>query len=103
MPGSQRCAIFPRFELLTLFPLFPLFKNRVISPNRRHFGGCLRMRDPPETAEPAGILELGGGYRATDSFERSPKLCVTLKVFHLPFFGMARYVNAVSMRRIDDL
>ncbi len=54
--------------------LFPLFKNRIISDKRRGFRDYLRMLDLPVTAQPAEILEVGGGYRATDSFEVFPKI-----------------------------
>lgn len=85
--------------------LFPLFRNRVISANRRDFGDYLKMLDLPETAEPAEILEVGGGYRATDSFEVFPKIVRRPNgSFSCRFFlHGARHVNEVAMKRIDTL
>ena len=82
--GAERAHEKAGFEPLLDFPdwaksyessaLFPLFQNRVISSGRRDFAEYLRMLDLPQTAEPAEILEVGGGYRATDNFEVFPKI-----------------------------
>ncbi len=54
--------------------LFPLFKNRVMSRGRPDFIDHLRQLNLGETADPIEILSVGGGTRATDSFEVFPKL-----------------------------
>lgn len=82
--GAERARNEAGFEPLLDFPewrasysspeLFPLFQNRVISSGRQDFAEYLRMLDLPESAEPAEILEVGGGYRATDNFEVFPKI-----------------------------
>jgi hypothetical protein len=85
--------------------LFPLFQNRVISAERKDFTDYLRMLDLPRTAEPAEILEVGGGYRATDNFEVFPKLERRPDgSFRCRFFlhGM-RHVTAAAMARLDAL
>ncbi|MGE0810553.1 MAG: HIRAN domain-containing protein [Bradyrhizobium sp.] len=113
--GAQSARERAGFEALLDFPeldrayeaseLFPLFKNRVISANRSDFGDYLKMLDLPETAEPAEILEVGGGYRATDSFEVFPKIVRRPDGFFCCRFFLhgARHVNEVAMKRIDDL
>ena len=56
--------------------LFPVFRNRVMSPRRPEFEGYLRGLDldPASSADPAAILSVDGGRRVTDSFEVFPKL-----------------------------
>jgi HIRAN domain len=54
--------------------LFPLFKNRVITPGRKDFEEYLRLLDLPDQADPIEILSVDGGQRATDSFEVFPKI-----------------------------
>jgi hypothetical protein len=113
--GAERAHEDAGFEALLDFPkwdrayesseLFPLFKNRVISANRRDFADYLRMLDLPETAEPAEILEVGGGYRATDSFEVFPKIVRRPDGFFSCRFFLhgGRHVNEVALKRIEDL
>ena len=55
--------------------LFPLFKNRVLDPNRRDFADYLRSLDlDPANADPIEILAVSGGERQTDSLEVFPKI-----------------------------
>jgi hypothetical protein len=113
--GAERAREKAGFEPLLDFPewkrsyessdLFPLFQNRVISPERRDFADYLRMLDLPETAEPAEILEVGGGYRATDNFEVFPKIERRPDgSFRCRFFlhGM-RHVSATALTRLERL
>lgn len=85
--------------------LFPLFQNRVISAERRDFADYVRMLDLPQSAEPAEILEVGGGYRATDNFEVFPKIERREDgSFRCRFFlhGM-RHVSQAAQERLDRL
>jgi len=113
--GAERARKDARFEPLIDFPewkgdyassdLFPLFQNRVISPERRDFASYLRMLDLPETAEPVEILEVGGGYRATDNLEVFPKIVRRPDgSFRCRFFlhGM-RHVGASARDRLERL
>jgi hypothetical protein len=55
--------------------LFPLFKNRVLDPNRKDFADYLRSLDlDPSNAGPIEILAVSGGERQTDSLEVFPKI-----------------------------
>jgi hypothetical protein len=85
--------------------LFPLFKNRVISAERSSFAEYLRSLDLPETAEPVEILEVGGGYRATDNFEVFPKIERRDDgSFRCRFFLHGwRHVNPNARERIERL
>ena len=73
------------FEPLISFPefgrryeageLFPLFKNRVLEPNRKDFAEYLQWLDlDAEHADPIEILAVSGGERQTDSLEVFPKV-----------------------------
>lgn len=73
------------FEPLIAFPdfdrryeareLFPLFKNRVLEPNRKDFAEYLQWLDmDPVHADPIEILGLTGGERQTDSLEVFPQV-----------------------------
>jgi hypothetical protein len=113
--GAERAHERAGFEALLDFPkwdrayesseLFPLFKNRVISANRRDLAEYLKMLDLPVTAEPAEILEVGGGYRATDSFEVFPRIVRRPDGFFSCRFFLHgwRHVNAAAQRRIEAL
>jgi hypothetical protein len=55
--------------------LFPLFKNRVLEPNRKDFAEYLDWLDlDPAHADPIEILGLTGGERQTDSLEVFPQV-----------------------------
>jgi len=113
--GAEEAQAKAGFEPLLDFPdwkqdytsseLFPLFQNRVISSDRRDFPAYLDMLDLPITAEPAEILEVGGGSRATDNFEVFPKLERRRDgSFVCRFFVHgSRHMNPASIQRIDTL
>lgn len=113
--GAEQARLKAGFEPLLDFPdwgktyessaLFPLFQNRVISSERKDFSEYLRMLDLPETAEPAEILEVGGGYRATDNFEVFPKIERRPDgSFRCRFFlHGSRYVCPAATERTDRL
>lgn len=73
------------FEPLLAFPdfrrnyeseeLFPLFKNRVLSPNRKDFEEYIGWLDLDRGhADPIEILAVSGGSRMTDNLEVFPKV-----------------------------
>jgi hypothetical protein len=113
--GAERAHAHAGFEPLLDFPwwkqsyessdLFPLFQNRVICSDRRDFAEYLRMLDLPETAEAVEILEVRGGYRATDNFEVFPKIDRNPDgSFRCRFFlHGSRHVSAAAIERIDRL
>jgi hypothetical protein len=77
--GFEPLVAFPefdrRYESSELFPLFPLFKNRILEPNRKDFAEYLQWLDlDPAHADPIEILSLTGGERQTDSLEVFPKV-----------------------------
>ncbi|MBK8907256.1 MAG: DNA-binding protein [Rhodospirillales bacterium] len=82
--GAEDARCQAGFRLLDDFPqlkadylsgeLFPLFKNRVMTPGRPDFQDYIRHMDLTGVADPIEILEVGGGTRATDAFEVFPKL-----------------------------
>lgn len=83
--GALRAQERAGFEPLVAFPefdrryeasqLFPLFKNRILEPNRKDFAEYLQWLDiDPENADPIEILGLTGGERQTDSLEVFPKV-----------------------------
>lgn len=115
LKGAERAHAQAGFEPLLDFPdwkktyessvLFPLFMNRIIPVGRRDFAEYLRMLDLPEGSEPADILEVDGGYRATDSFEVFPRIETTSDgAFRCRFFlHGTRHVNEAAQQRIDRL
>lgn len=54
--------------------LFPVFRNRVMSPRRPDYGDYLRRRDLDRTATFTEILAVDGGRRVTDFYEVFPRL-----------------------------
>lgn len=85
--------------------LFPLFKNRVLTPGRPDFLEYLKQLDLSDAADPIEILEVGGGHRATDALEVFPKLERSPDgSFRCRFFlHGARYVNPAAQERLKDL
>lgn len=86
--------------------LFPLFKNRVLEPNRKDFAEYLNWLNlDPLNADPIEILALTGGERQTDSLEVFPK------VMKLPdgtiqcrfFLHGLRHVSAAARDRAATL
>lgn len=104
------------FEPLIAFPdfdrryeadeLFPLFKNRILEPNRKDFAEYLRWLDiDPANADPIEILGLTGGERQTDSLEVFPKIQKLLDgTVRCRFFlhGL-RHVSAAARARAEVL
>jgi len=85
--------------------LFPLFKNRVMSRGRPDFINHLQQLDLMESADPIEILSIGGGTRATDSFEVFPKLQrQTDGSFRCRFFLHGwRYLGEANRQRLEAL
>lgn len=74
--GFEPLISFPEFERrYEASELFPLFKNRILEPNRKDFAEYLQWLDmDPSHADPIEILSLTGGERQTDSLEVFPKV-----------------------------
>ena len=74
--GFEPLIAFPEFERrYEATELFPLFKNRILEPNRKDFAEYLQWLDmDPLHADPIEILGLTGGERQTDSLEVFPKV-----------------------------
>jgi hypothetical protein len=85
--------------------LFPLFKNRVITPGRPDFAEYLRQLDLPDSADPIEILSVGGGARATDFFQVFPKIERQPNgTFCCRFFLHGwRYRNEAAQQRLETL
>jgi hypothetical protein len=68
--------------------LFPLFKNRVISPNRKDFEEYIHWLDLERgQADPIEILSVSGGERVTDNLEVFPKVAADAEGnFRVRFF-----------------
>jgi hypothetical protein len=104
------------FEPLIAFPefgrryeadeLFPLFKNRILEPNRKDFAEYLHWLDmDPVNADPIEILGLTGGERQTDSLEVFPKVQKLADgTIRCRFFlhGL-RHVSAAARARVEML
>ena len=113
--GAERAQLVAGFPFLLDFPdsrreyqateLFPLFKNRVISPTRPDFSEYLQNLDLSVEADPIEILTIDGGYRTTDSFEVFPKLAkrddgsLVLRFF----LHGSRYVSDAAQQRCNSL
>ena len=73
--GLEPLDAFPDFKEIYRSPeLFPLFKNRVVTPERADFADYLRQLDLEPNADPLEILAVTGGRRQTDSLEVFPKI-----------------------------
>jgi len=74
--GFAPLVAFPEFSRrYEAKELFPLFKNRVLEPNRKDFAEYLNWLDlDPAHADPIEILGLTGGERQTDSLEVFPQV-----------------------------
>ncbi|NLV44622.1 MAG: DNA-binding protein [Candidatus Hydrogenedentes bacterium] len=86
--------------------LFPLFKNRILSPDREEFEDYLRELDlTPDKADPLEILALSEGRRQTDTLEVFPKINVSENgAFRCRFFLHGwRHVCEPSQERINTL
>ena len=113
--GANRAHKSAGFEPVIDFPdlhksyesekLFALFQNRILAPGRKDFHEYMKMLDLPDTAEPVEILEVGGGQKATDSFEVFPKIEKGPdSAFRCRFFlhGWS-HVNTAAKSRLDEL
>ena len=113
--GAKRAQEEVSFPLLIEFPdmqedyraseLFPLFRNRVIAPQRPDRTDYMNNLGLPENADPVEVLSINGGYRVTDVYEVFPKLVKhTDGSFNCRFFLHGwRHVNASAQERIDRL
>ena len=74
--GLQPLISFPDFKRhYESEVLFPLFRNRILSPQREEFEEYLQALDlRPEEAGPLEILAISEGRRQTDTFEVFPKI-----------------------------
>lgn len=74
--GFTPLLAFPEFQKnYESSELFPLFKNRVISPNRKDFEEYIQWLDLERgQADPIEILSVSGGERVTDNLEVFPKV-----------------------------
>jgi hypothetical protein len=105
--GFEPLIAFPEFErTYESRELFPLFKNRILEPNRKDFAEYLRWLDmDPVNADPIEILALTGGERQTDSLEVFPEMrklpdgTVTCRFF---LHGL-RHVSVAARERADRL
>ena len=105
--GFAPLIAFPEFDRrYEASELFPLFKNRILEPNRKDFSEYLRWMDlDPAHADPIEILGLTGGERQTDSLEVFPKvLKLDDGTIRCRFFlhGL-RQVSAAARERADRL
>lgn len=86
--------------------LFPLFRNRILSPEREEFEEYLKALDlTPESADPLEILALTEGRRQTDTFEVFPSIAVDDEgEFRIRFLLHGwRHVPETARKRIDSL
>ena len=105
--GFGPLIAFPEFDRrYEASELFPLFRNRILEPNRKDFAEYLDWLDlDPAHADPIEILGLSGGERQTDSLEVFPK------VIRLPdgtvscrfFLHGLRHVSAAARARAERL
>ena len=104
--GLEPLDAFPDFtEVYRSSELFPLFKNRVVTPERTDFAEYLRQLDLEPNANPLEILEVTGGTRQTDSLEVFPKIHRTSKGgFQCKFLLHGwRHVNQAAQDRLAIL
>jgi hypothetical protein len=86
--------------------LFPLFKNRIMTPSRRGFQEYLKLLDLEGIKpDPLEILAIDGGFRATDTFEVFPKIKKDENgCFHSRFFLHGwRHANSAAQKRLESL
>lgn len=87
--GFEPLLAFPEFQkVYESDELFPLFKNRVISPKRGDFEKYIQWLDLDRgQADPVTILSVSGGERVTDNLEVFPKVNADAQGnFHVRFF-----------------
>jgi len=105
--GFEPLYDFPSFEKTYESPdLFPLFKNRIMTPHRRGFQEYLKLLDlEGMEPDPLEIVAIDGGYRATDAFQVFPKIEKDNDGrFTSRFFLHGwRHVSNPAQRRLDTL
>lgn len=114
--GAAQAKEQDQFEALYDFPdfekhyksdeLFPLFKNRIMTPGRHDFRKYLRLLDlSGDQADPLDILAIDGGYRATDSFQVFPEMTKGPEgEFSTRFFlHGGRHTNVDSKNKLEEL
>lgn len=86
--------------------LFPLFRNRIMTPGRRGFQEYLKLLDlEGMEPDPLEIMAVDGGYRATDAYQVFPKVkkgpdgCFQTRFF---LHGW-RHTNEDARRRLEQL
>ncbi len=98
---------FPKFEeKYHSDELFPLFKNRILSPKRKDFQEHLRILGlDSQHPDPMVILAVTEGRRQTDSLEVFPKLSPTPDGFFCCRFFLHgwRHLSDAAKERIDLL
>jgi hypothetical protein len=103
--GFKPLLAFPDFEgAYESGELFPLFKNRVVDPNRKNFAEYLESLGL-EHNDPIEILAVTGGERRTDSFEVFPRIVKDAEgSFTCRFFlhGL-RHMNEEARQRATSL
>jgi len=73
--GLKPLDAFPDFKkLYESSELFPLFQNRILSPDREDFQEYVRQLALSPQASPLEILAVSGGERQTDNLEVFPKI-----------------------------
>jgi hypothetical protein len=104
--GLQPLDAFPDFtEVYRSSELFPLFKNRVVTPDRIDFAEYLRQLDLKPDADPLEILAVTGGTRQTDSLEVFPKIRGDRSgAFRCKFLLHGwRHVNSAAQEKLTTL
>ena len=113
--GADRAHEEADFPMLMEFPyrqkkyqsseLFPIFKNRVMSPKRPDFVEYMCNLGLDETADPMQILSVSGGRRVTDAYEVFPKIEKREDGSFTCRFLLhgSRYLNPKAQDRIDEL
>lgn len=105
--GFKPLLAFPEFnKVYESSDLFPLFMNRVLSPNRSDFQEYIQWLDLDRGhADPISILSVSGGERVTDNLEVFPKVTADINGhFHLRFFlhGL-RHLGSQAIERASKL
>lgn len=105
--GLEPLDSFPEFnKSYESDELFPLFKNRVLDPNRQDFSQYLKQLGlSADMADPIEILSVSGGERQTDNLEVFPKMVRRDDGgFRCRFFLHGwRYVSQSAQTRLDSL
>ena len=114
--GAREAAEKHGFEPLYDFPnmgrsyhseeLFPLFKNRIMTPGRHGFQEYLKLLDfEGMKPDPLEIMAVDGGYRATDNYQVFPKIAKDENgCFQSRFFLHGwRHTNDAARTRLEKL